>query len=240
MLLFCAVFTGCGLETFYYLDPPVLSGTEISYTSDDRASHVFELTTNEASNSAMGDGFLFRGTEIYYKIYNNSSAMVSVNKAIDSLNSSSDISAAALRLINTYNYRTLTYAGTVAPSPLVTSSGSNTKVQIRLSDYGSDYSFRNVVRMSPSVGVVSWTDKGRPRRFIGNSYGFNFNRKDSSNNPLPVEGDSDYTCSSSFTSSGVYYVDVYAVAMGYDTSFSASYSRVVHLGAVKINSAWYD
>ncbi|MBQ2481529.1 MAG: hypothetical protein II516_09795, partial [Treponema sp.] len=77
-----------------------------------------------------------------------------------------------------------------------------------------------------------------PRRYINSNYGFNFGQDD--NNPLPKNGDADVNYSSSSSDSGTWYVDMYAVSVGRDTSYSTSYSKVLFLGSVKIQESDYS
>lgn len=242
----CALFVlGCGLDTFYYLEPPKNDGHSTRYDSVDETILYFSFLTNEEENSSFsGSDFDFRGTEVYYKIYSSSSAMESAQNAIDSLNSSSDVSAAATNLINTRYYKTLSFSETHS-SPLVPSRNDDRYVYIRLNDMqGGDETQKAAVCIgnkkmtsySPSEpGVQSL---GAPRRSFNSAYGFNFNKNDSSN-PPPKEGDEDVFWSGS-SSPGVWYIDMWAVSAGRDGSYSSSYSKLLHLGSVRIEQKWYE
>ena len=74
------VFISCGLDTFYYLDPP-LADAEIA-NPEDPAERVFTFQT--ASNSSSSD--IFKGTSVYYRLYNNFSVMSSNMQTIASIN----------------------------------------------------------------------------------------------------------------------------------------------------------
>ena len=61
-------------------------------------------------------------------------------------------------------------------------------------------------------------------------------------NPLPVSGDEDVDWQTSVPEGdeGKWFVDMYAVTVGRDATFTYSYSRVLHLGSVTINQSDYD
>ncbi|MGN0728594.1 hypothetical protein [Treponema sp.] len=245
------VFFSCGLDTFYYLEPPKTDGHTVKYTSDDRTQHFFSFLTNEKGDNADYDSsdFSFLGTEVYYKIYNNFSTMVSVQNAVDSLNSSSDVSAAAINLINSRGYKTLSFSS-YSKTPLIPQTGTNRYVYIRLNSYneGNENSLFTRIACYGSSAMNSYEPEtpglvviGIPLRSTssGSSYGFNFNKK-SNSNPLPVSGDEDVNFSTSGSESGVWYVDMWAVSVGRDSNYSPSYSKVLHLGSIKIDESWYD
>ena len=53
-------FASCGLDTFYYLEPPKTDGHTTKYTSDDRAQLYFSFLTNEeGDNSDYGSSDFF-------------------------------------------------------------------------------------------------------------------------------------------------------------------------------------
>ncbi|MBQ3687148.1 MAG: hypothetical protein II932_04895 [Treponema sp.] len=220
----------CGLESSHYVDSPTLTGTSPSASSADRTLHYFSFRTAEDTSS---DTFVCRGTEIYYRIYNNVATMENREASIASRDDASKRDA-----LVSYGYKTLNLAGVAAPSPLI--SEHNCFVYIRLADYNTSNSmdFRSVICTS-SVPMTRYNPAstliGIPRRSVNQNYGFDFGRD--SSNPVPVSSDADYS-SSSATSPGTYYVDAYAVTVGEDTSSnSMSYSGTLFLGSVSITTA---
>ena len=220
----------CGLESSHYVDSPTLTGTLPNSSSADKTLHYFCFRTADDTSSGT---FVCRGTEIYYKIYNNVSTMESREASIASHDDASKRDA-----LVSYGYKTLNLAGVAAPSPLI--AEHSCYVYIRLADYNTSNSadFRAVIctssapmtRYNPASTLI-----GFPRRSINQSYGFDFG-KDSSN-PVPVSSDADYT-SSSANSAGIYYIDAYAVTVGEDTSnHSMSYSGTLFLGSISITTA---
>ena len=231
--VFLLLLEACGLDTFYYLDPPITDGHTSYYTTEDGIYRYFSFVTNEESSLGDNDQYfsssselVFLGTEVYYKIYNNYSTMVSAENAIDSLNSSSsNYAAAAESLIESRGYKPLKFSsGSFIPLVEAGSSPNNRHVYIRLNDYGTEVDYNGQPVM--------------PRRYINSNYGFNFGQDD--NNPLPKNGDADVNYSSSSSDSGTWYVDMYAVSVGRDTSYSTSYSKVLFLGSVKIQESDYS
>jgi hypothetical protein len=180
--------------------------------------------------------FVFLGTAVYYKIFNNHSTMESEDSAIDAVNTSSNYSTAATKMIETYGFEELkTSAGTI--SPLVKATGSNRHVYIRLTNYQSSDDYAAKI-------TVAGTELAVPLRMVSvdSAYcTFDFGRTsgktdDGYYNEVPSKGEDDVTYSSSFSSDGVWYVDLYAVAVGRDTTYTTSYSLVLHLGAVPIDA----
>ncbi|MGN0739199.1 MAG: hypothetical protein ACI4LX_03420 [Treponema sp.] len=235
LIFFLFTFQACGLDTFYNLEPPVNIIHKPLYNTADHAQMYFDFYTNDAANKALS-GFNYLGTAVYYRIYNNYSTMLSRNASIDAVNNSSNYNTAAERLIS-YGYKELnTSDGSV--SPLVAPSSSNSRhVQIRLTDYNEMNSSSLDTAFLPYIKVDGSTSGfGTPRREEG-KYKFDFGRtsKDSEC-PKPNSSDSDFE-SGSFSEANKYYVDMYAVAVGRDTSYTTYYSNVLHLGAVPIDAS---
>ena len=252
---FLLLLEACGLDTFYYLDPPITDGHTSYYTTEDGIYRYFSFVTNEESSLGDNDQYfsssselVFLGTEVYYKIYNNYSTMVSAENAIDSLNSSSsNYAAAAESLIESRGYKPLKFSsGSFIPLVEAGSSPNNRHVYIRLNDYGTEVDYSKGIcissqpmdRYSPADALMHNGQPVMPRRYINSNYGFNFGQDD--NNPLPKNGDADVNYSSSSSDSGTWYVDMYAVSVGRDTSYSTSYSKVLFLGSVKIQESDYS
>lgn len=264
--LFCAaacffLFTACGLETFYFLDPPVSTGHNVDYNSSDPMSRYFSFRTTETgNNSELPSDFSFQGTEVYYKIFNNYNTMKNYEATIDNLNTSTSSSAAdAANKLKSYGYQTLKLDQGSA-EPLIRQDGRDRYVYIRLTDLDDASVYQNIIFISASAmsSYITETEPdpndpsqpsqestiirvvGKPRRSINSSYGFNFDRKDPDNNPLPVKDDADTVLSDEGTEEGMWYVDMYAVSQGMDTTFTTSYSRVLFLGSLSIEEKKED
>lgn len=96
-------FMSCGLEETIKVEPPVKTVSTPLYSDTDYSNRYCGFVTVEEKNSEIE----FTGTEIYYKIYNNYSALTSQRSAITSVNTASNGTAAATKLIETYKFQTL-------------------------------------------------------------------------------------------------------------------------------------
>ena len=245
--------SSCGLETFYYLDPP-RGGSDIhaiKYDVTDDIQKYFIFQTNESDNKSEGT-FKFLGTEVYYKIYDNYSAIDTTEKAVDDALSSTNPVSSADKIITTYKYQKLGISSGNL-DPLIPSVGEDRYIYIRLNDYGDAGAYRSGIcvddatmeEYDPEKAYPNKDNPVFPRRSINSSYGFNFNADDEDNNPLPAgtssdTADADRYYSSSPSEKGKWYVDMYAVSVGQDESFQKSYSSVLHLGSVTIDESAYD
>ncbi|MGI5105896.1 hypothetical protein H0R94_02490 [Treponema socranskii] len=234
----CLCFFGCGLEEYYVLEAPfrIYNTPNADTTYDNK---YFDFVTNETGNSSMSTSFDFLGTAVYYKIYNLYESIGSVTSALSSANNSTEYSAAATLLINTYKYRELgTASGTT--TPLIASTGADRRIYIRLTNYQTDprYLAKIIVGYAGDSSIAAtWIPKRQ-----GNRYSFDFGRT-GSEDPAPVSGDDDYNYSSSGFSSAypnTYFVDMYALSVGRDTTYTTYYSKVLHLGTVAINAGMQD
>lgn len=222
-------FTTCGLDTTYYINMTGSVVHEPVYTSSDFAANYFEFISATYTDSSGSGDFLFLGTAVYYKIYADASTMLSRQSSIAAVNTSSDYTAAATRMIG-YGYQQLnTSDGNI--QPLITTQGA--RVVIRLTNYDETVASgkENRAQISPLAKT--------PRRAIGNTKTFDFGRHanpkyDSVANALPVSGDEDFE--SGTVKDNKYYVDMYAVALGRDGSYTTYYSNVLHLGSIPIDA----
>ena len=215
------VLTGCGLDTFYVIDPPSVYH-ETSYSNLDEPDNYFEFFTVENDY----DGVTFLGTEVYYKIYDSTSKLSSEYSNINSAaNNESTANQSASRLIETYKFQPLRSSDNPGANILIPNTGYGRKIRIRLSNY-HDYL---------SEFTVDGTKLGVPVRSIPKNPNFSF--KELSSDQLPKGGenaDADYGYS---TTEAVeeYYVSLFAVAVAQDSTYSWLYSNVVALGSVKIS-----
>lgn len=240
------LFFACGLESYYVMDRSPSAVNVPVYTSDDPVGKYFEFYA--AQNSNVGnDEFRFLGTRVYYKIYSSASTMTSNHNSIEAVNDSTNYSAAAERMLN-YGYQELYAAERGSVTPLVPNGQEGARVRIRLTNYyegnASDEAWwSNMARIEiiPSQGDEAVT-RYVPRRSRGQNYSFDFGRYGKSeysntriNYDAPASGDEDF--SGSPPSDNKYYVDMYAVAVGRDTTFATYYSNVEYLGSVTIDAS---
>ncbi len=238
---FCIVcwasfFANCGLDTVISINEPTLTKNNPLYSSDDYLTWYFSFTTNERNQQ---DSFV--GTEIYYKIYNNYSNLVSQRNAIISVNTTSNGTAAASKMIDTYTYQPLGTYPVSGASPFIETNGTNKDVVLRLKTYtgNESYSGDDIESFRACVKISSELQSYVPYR-NGNTKSFDFFDDDNDDNAKtrdvePEDGDSDFYYSSSPSSSDTYYVQLFAVGVAFDSdNLSNTYSLVLDLGSVPI------
>ena len=240
LCLFVYSFISCGIEEVFYLNPPTISYNTPTYDTTDYTAKYVAFRTEE--NQDDGGAYTFDGTAVYYKIYSNYSTMVTRNSAIESVNTTSNSSSAATKVIDTYGYKplgSLSASGKSLGSPLISDEGENRSVYIRLSTYG-DYAYFTANEFSPKILIGTNSNSEETPEYIpmrnGNAKSFDFGRSssegfDTSVATVPTSDDDDVVYSSS---SGTWYVDMYAIGVGHDSSFTQYYSLVLHLGAIPI------
>lgn len=240
--LVCAAavcFFACGLDEDYVVYAPTYVGHEPLYSNEDFAENYFIFTTNDSANDMPS--FNYRGTAVYYKIYGSSSTLQSNVRSIESANNSSSGDAADM-VISTYKYVEL---GTAEGkhTPLVAASSSDQTVYIRLTSY------QDIARHSeyaPKIIVGYTGNKAAAATYVpvrnmgGKKYHFDFGRNNAAkygsyadNAKVPQSGDEDVIGNSS---NGKWYVDMYAIGVGNDPTFTKYYSSVLHLGSVQIDA----
>lgn len=238
--LCCLLFCACGLQEYYVLMEPTQVLRQPNASTIDYSEKYFDFMTREADNTDISASFNFLGTAVYYKIFNNAADITSVTARLSNLNSSNDYGAAARAMIETYRYQPLnTSAG--LNEPFIASTGADRRVYIRLMNYGAEERYQAKVILNYG-GDSSAAGASAPRRNMGgNNYTFDFGRNSSSsageNNRPPQSGDVDFTASGS---GSTYYVDLYAAAVGRDTTYTTYYSKVLHLGTVAIDATQSD
>lgn len=240
LLCFVCLFifnSGCGLDVFYVMPTPITIVHTPSYDSSDFSERYFSFFTNE--NVTSNSGFSFKGTDIYYRIFDSSSQMNSEVSSLVSLsNNESTSNTAASKMIETYNFNKLRISGCY-DEPLIPYTGENKQIYVRLSDYQSIelYSARILEGGENGTYVNSSTTKTIPVRNV-NRTSFNFGRS-GSNDKAPAQGDDDVDYTSGPTNHK-WYVAMFAVAVGYDYTYTNYYSNILYLGAVTIDASATD
>lgn len=140
---FCLfLFNGCGLEDIKYLNAPIFAfdvqqitiGNFMNQT--EAANAHFDFRTNDSDQESD----IYRGTAIYYRIYNNYTTMNSEISNLSSLSSSTNSASSATKMIEGYKYNELGLAyedhGVYTPLSRIPlfSKGSNDRYFIRLTN----------------------------------------------------------------------------------------------------------
>lgn len=228
---------GCGLDVFYVIEAPSVIVHEPSYDSTDYSERYFSFYTNESSSGTSG--FNFSGTDVYYRIYDSSSQMQSeVNVLVTLANDDTTSVNAASKMIDTYSYCKLRI-DEYYDEPLIPYTGSNRQIYIRLTDYQDieDYSARILEGGEDGSYLNSSSTLTVPVRNTDRA-SFNFGR-DGDNDQLPVQGDDDVDYISGPTDS-LWYVAMFAVAVGYDYTYTNYFSNILYLGSVTIDASTED
>ncbi len=229
-------FVNCGLDTVISINEPTITKNDPLYSSDDYLTWYFSFTTNERNQQES-----FVGTEIYYKIYNNYSNLVSQRNAITAVNSTSNGTAAATKMIDTYTYQPLGTYPVSGNSPFIETNGTNKDVVLRLKTYtgNESYSGDDIESFRACVKISNELQSYVPFR-NGNTKSFDFfddNDDDTAKtrDVEPENGDTDFYYSSSPSASDTYYVQLFAVGVAFDSdNLSNTYSLVLDLGSVPI------
>lgn len=255
---FCILNFSCGLDVYYYLTEPACYDVK-QYTNTDPLEDCFLFKTAESSNydSSSSSAFKFSGTQIYYKIYNSYSTMVSRENTISSLLTSTTASATAAKdQLDSWGYKTLKFSNKVnTPDPIVKSSGSGTDqwVYLRLVNSADSDDYQACLCVSSSTMEKCESDKAQ-KDAAGNVLPPLRNIMDSSNTEylsfnFGGEGDYDATPSSSdadvyystTSQANTWYLDLYAVSTGWDTAtYDDYYSKPVFLGSMTIEEGVYS
>lgn len=237
-IVFTACFvilnSGCGLDEYYVLEGPGAIVCPVYSESNPLTyeNKYVEFTTN-SSDSSSG-AFTIDGTDVYYKLYSNLSSCTSEYSALNTLlNNSSTKSSSASSLINSYKFQKLKNSEN-SDDVFVSHDGSAVRVRIRLTQYQKE----QTVDYYKALIFINGNIAGVPVRYYGNRY-FDFVRNDASYNaPLPgtTSYEDDVSTVTTDSDKGFWYVNLYAVTKGHDSSFTTYYSPICHLGTICIDA----
>ena len=225
-LFLLVFFSACGLDTFYYLDPPISIDfiDETESLSNDPSKQFVSFAT-ASSNADNAD--IFQGSSVYYKIYNSPDQLFNNKKSIENINK--EYTNQGMELLISWGYQPLT-TDKVDTVNLVAAGGSQ-EVTIRLwnqtLDGEGNYKY-------PARIQVGGNDIGIPVRSVNDNF-FSFNSSVDGDSPysLPMEGQEDVSFSTGAGTS-TWYVALYAVSTGMSPSLTPVYSQVVYLGSLAI------
>ncbi|MBR1536372.1 MAG: hypothetical protein IJ630_05490 [Treponema sp.] len=229
--------SSCGLEEVITIEEPTVTNHYPSYEDSNYLVWYFDFLTEDNDNSSESR---YLGTDIYYKIYSNTTNLTSQKSSILAVNTASNGSSASTRMIETYGYQPLGSSASTGNVVYVPAANSNRRVILRLKNYmDGDETIENYYEQNACVIIGGVLQSYIPYRY-GNSKSFDFFDYDEDNtngsrDVEPVDGDSDYYYNSTFTESDTYYVQLFAVGKAWNTdTCSASYSLVLDLGSVPI------
>lgn len=231
------LFFSCGLDVIIYIEPPDVYNHRPEVYGEifdiDYQNRYFEFETNEIDNADTPE---FVGTNIYYKIYNNYSTMISERNNLENISNNGETSYdAPAQLIQRYKYCLLNNK-----DPLIPSTKKNKNILVRLTDYQVEDYHEALLKGEESQAARIMIDGefySLPVRVDGKST-FNFGR-DGENDVVPEDGDVDVRYKTT-TEEGIWYVCLFAIGVGIDATFTPTYSNILYLGTVAIDSNSYD
>ena len=210
----------CGLETFYVIESPDNVVHKPDCASIEHSDNYFEFYTKDTTY----DNLRFLGNEVYYKIYKSSDRLNSeANELINLSNKEDSSSYAAERMIQSYKFQPLRAAGHEGNSVLFPATGNNQKITIRLNTYNI-YPAQICIDDGASIGL--------PVRNLERRAYFNFKAADADS--IPKTEDVDVNTNGTSTDANTWYVSMFAVAVGQDSTYSPLYSNILYLGSVQI------
>ncbi len=229
--------SSCGLEEVITIEEPtVIYNDNALYSTSDSLLWYFDFLTNDYGNRSESR---YLGTDIYYKIYSNTTNLTSQKSSILAVNTASNGSSAATRMID-YGYQPLGSSASTGNVVYVPAASSDRRVILRLKNYmDGDENIEDYYAQNACVIIGGVLQSYIPYRY-GNKKSFDFFDYDEDNtngsrDVEPVDGDSDYYYNSTFTEADTYYVQLFAVGKAWNTdTCTASYSLVLDLGSVPI------
>ena len=223
-LFLLLIFSACGLDTFYYLNPPISMTfiDDATSLSDDPIKQFVSFKT--AVNGDTED--VFQGTSVYYKIFNSTSQLLSNKTTIENIDS--EYSNQGIERLISWGYQPLT-TDKVTTANLVP-AGQTKEVTIRLANATQT----NQGYAYPAEITVDGQNIGVPVRSVEDkTFSFNPTAESNSIYSLPVEGQEDVSFSAGI-GTDTWYVALYAVSTGMSPSLTPVYSQVVYLGSLAI------
>jgi hypothetical protein len=205
-------FSSCGLPVYYIIYPPVNAGTP----SENAETRYFSFKTADQVNKTTD---IYRGIDVYYKIYNSEKDRDSDIQQIQAANS--EFSQSGFTKLKSLEYEKLVSKPSLHDSTdiLFNKNNNDINIKIRLFDEGNDYKAGFEINDIVSSG-------SKPIRSNGKNFQF-----DDEN--LPIQGDTDYKHKSE-EESDYFWVTAYAVSVGRDGFFQPYYSSLLPLGSIKI------
>lgn len=256
LLLFNTFFLcTCGLDKYEYIESPDYL-IHRPYETSTFENKYFEFKTKPSSSAA------FKGTAVYYRIYNSLSKMnTDVGTITNYIYSEDNKAKAAEKLLSTneknQGFKPLLYwdpaSNQYYNEPILVNadhySGKESyNIKIRLSDYQYDETedpmvkpYSNMLQNYAYMAYIIFDDNAdaikRPIRYVENLT-FNFGRYSKETNSRKPDAEDLDVCYSETTSEddeNRWYVPLFAVGVAMDDSYTYNYSVPLYMGFVIIN-----
>ena len=211
ILVLCLVFfnLSCGLDIIEYYEPPYVTINPPEPENIDSNQKYISFRTNNSENTSIS----FKGTNVFYKIYNNREDARNDRDRLKSISQNDYSGTSAETLITNYKYAMLNNSNILCPKR----------------ESGSDYDVRIDFTDSNKFALIINGDEQKPLRAVEN-YEFNF---DSSYWTYDNERDFDVKYNSS-SATDVWYVQFFAASVGLSSTLTEQYSNIVYLGCISL------
>ena len=211
ILVLCLVFfnLSCGLDIIEYYEPPYVTINPPEPENIDSNQKYISFRTNNSENTSIS----FKGTNVFYKIYNNREDARNDRDRLKSISQNDYSGTSAETLITNYKYAMLNNSNILCPKR----------------ESGSDYDVRIDFTDSNKFALIINGDEQKPLRAVEN-YEFNF---DSSYWTYDNERDFDVKYNSS-SATDVWYVQFFAASIGLSSTLTEQYSNIVYLGCISL------
>ena len=211
ILVLCLVFfnLSCGLDIIEYYEPPYVTINPPEPENIDSNQKYISFRTNNSENTSIS----FKGTNVFYKIYNNREDARNDRDRLKSISQNDYSGTSAETLITNYKYAMLNNSNILCPKR----------------ESGSDYDVRIDFTDSNKFALIINGDEQKPLRAVEN-YEFNF---DSSYWTYDNERDFDVKYNSS-SATDVWYVQFFAASIGLSSTLNEQYSNIVYLVCISL------
>lgn len=212
ILVLCLVFfnLSCGLDIIEYYEPPYVTINPPEPENIDSNQKYILFSTNNSENTSIS----FKGTNVFYKIYNNREDARNDRDRLKSISQNDYSGTSAETLITNYKYAMLNNSNILCPKP---KSGSDYDVRIDFTD-------------SNRFALIINGDEQKPLRAVENKE-FNFDSSYWTYDNEQRDFDVKYNSSSA---TDVWYVQFFAASVGLSSTLTEQYSNIVYLGCISL------
>ncbi|MBO4857248.1 MAG: hypothetical protein J5527_01870 [Treponema sp.] len=236
LLFLTPLLCTCGLDKYEYIEAPETLYHR-PYETSTFEDKYFEFTTKESKST------MFKGTAVYYRIYNSLSKMNTDVGTITNYIYSEDNKAKAAEKLLAINEKNQGFKPLLWENyneSILVSGGDVHNVKIRLSDYqyteGDNSPYEDHAFMAQIIFDGNIENLKRPVRYTENLT-FNFGRSATeTKSRIPIEDDLDvcYSETTSEDDENRWYVPMFAIGVAMDESYTFNYSVPLYLGFVII------
>lgn len=216
ILVLCLVFfnLSCGLDIIEYYEPPYVTINPPEPENIDSNQKYILFSTNNSENTSIS----FKGTNVFYKIYNNREDARNDRDKLKSISQNDYSGTSAETLITNYKYA------------MLNKNNSNILCLCPKSESGSDYDVKIDFTDSNRFALIIDGKEQKPLRAVEN-YEFNFDSSYWTYENEQRDFDVKYNSSSA---TDVWYVQFFAASVGLSSTLTEQYSNIVYLGCISL------